>query len=252
MIGVSNRQKVSGIAHPPEATAAFRFYLGLALASARGDLPAFVAALEAERAEHAATRPVPPAAVTPADAPDGVRRARTILSRAVVGKPGWPRWARATQAVAVAFLGLIVILAATTGGQPAANNADNSAAAAPTTTQPAPTTTSPATTPPAATTSPPAPVVTHTRRARRHTTAPLTVHPPRPTVHVVVSTPTHTRPAPPPAPTTTVTVQHACTQTSSGSCIRGGEFCPSADDGQYGYDAVGRRYICRNRHWEVP
>jgi hypothetical protein len=55
--------------------------------------------------------------------------------------------------------------------------------------------------------------------------------------------------SPPPA-------QHACTRTSSGSCIQGGEFCPEADYGQYGYDAQGRRYICTgdpsHPHWETP
>jgi hypothetical protein len=249
MIGVSNRQKVSGIAHSAEASAAFRFNLGLALAHARDDLPAFVAALEAERAEHAGNRPVPPVTVTAADAPTGARRARMILSRAVVGKPGWPRWLRATHAVAVAFLLLIVLvggIGAAVDPQPASHD---SAASAQPTTQAAQTTTPPATAP-AATTTRPAPAVTHTRAAPRHTAAPLTTHRPRPTVHAVIPAPTHTRQAPPPAPSTTVTVQHACTQTSSGSCIRGGEFCPNADDGQYGYDAQGRRYICRDRHWE--
>lgn len=37
---------------------------------------------------------------------------------------------------------------------------------------------------------------------------------------------------------------HACTRTSSGSCIRGGQFCPQASYGTSGYDANGRRYIC--------
>jgi hypothetical protein len=45
---------------------------------------------------------------------------------------------------------------------------------------------------------------------------------------------------------------HSCTRTSSGSCIRGGEFCPAADAGQYGWDAKGHKYICRHGHWETP
>lgn len=47
--------------------------------------------------------------------------------------------------------------------------------------------------------------------------------------------------------------RHACTRTSSGTCIRGGEFCPQSKYGHYGWDAAGRRYKCRgNRthpHW---
>lgn len=49
---------------------------------------------------------------------------------------------------------------------------------------------------------------------------------------------------------------HACTRTSSGSCIRGGEFCRQADYGHKGYDAQGRKYICKgdrtHPHWELP
>jgi hypothetical protein len=45
---------------------------------------------------------------------------------------------------------------------------------------------------------------------------------------------------------------HGCTRTSSGTCIQGGEFCPAADNGKYGWDANGRKYICRDGHWEVP
>jgi hypothetical protein len=54
--------------------------------------------------------------------------------------------------------------------------------------------------------------------------------------------------APPPAPT------HSCTRTSTGSCIRKGEFCPQADYGQTGYDAAGDPLICTgdttHPHWE--
>lgn len=45
---------------------------------------------------------------------------------------------------------------------------------------------------------------------------------------------------------------HSCTTTSSGSCIRGGEFCPSSKAGQFGWDAQGHKYICRDGHWRVP
>jgi hypothetical protein len=47
---------------------------------------------------------------------------------------------------------------------------------------------------------------------------------------------------------------HKCTRTSSGSCIRGGEFCPQAKYGKHGWDAKGRRYTCKGSHshphWE--
>jgi hypothetical protein len=49
---------------------------------------------------------------------------------------------------------------------------------------------------------------------------------------------------------------HRCTHTSSGSCIRGGEFCPQADYGHSGWDAKGRRYVCKGNHthphWMKP
>lgn len=51
-------------------------------------------------------------------------------------------------------------------------------------------------------------------------------------------------------------VGHACTHTSSGSCIRGGQFCPQASYGHSGYDAKGRRYVCKgdhtHPHWMKP
>jgi hypothetical protein len=51
-------------------------------------------------------------------------------------------------------------------------------------------------------------------------------------------------------------VRHACTHTSSGSCIRGGEFCPQASYGMTGWDAENRHYVCQgdhtHPHWELP
>ena len=47
---------------------------------------------------------------------------------------------------------------------------------------------------------------------------------------------------------------HACTRTSTGSCISGGQFCPQASYGHVGYDAHGNAYICTgdrsHPHWE--
>lgn len=48
--------------------------------------------------------------------------------------------------------------------------------------------------------------------------------------------------------------KHPCTRTSSGACIRGGEFCKQSEYGHYGWDAKGRRYKCTGSHshphWE--
>ncbi|MBB6627165.1 hypothetical protein H5V45_07505 [Nocardioides sp. KIGAM211] len=53
-----------------------------------------------------------------------------------------------------------------------------------------------------------------------------------------------------------VAKQHACTKTSSGTCIKGGQFCPQAKYGKNGWDAKGRRYVCKGNHthphWMKP
>ena len=53
---------------------------------------------------------------------------------------------------------------------------------------------------------------------------------------------------------TTAPATHACTKTSSGSCIQGGEFCKQALYGQPGWNASGTRYTCTgdhtHPHWE--
>lgn len=49
---------------------------------------------------------------------------------------------------------------------------------------------------------------------------------------------------------------HPCTRTSSGTCIRGGQFCPQASYGRSGWDAQGRRWVCKgdrtHPHWMRP
>jgi hypothetical protein len=49
---------------------------------------------------------------------------------------------------------------------------------------------------------------------------------------------------------------HACTRTSSGHCIRGGQFCPQSKYNHSGWDARGRRYVCKgdhtHPHWMKP
>lgn len=45
----------------------------------------------------------------------------------------------------------------------------------------------------------------------------------------------------------------SCTKTSSGTCIKGGQFCPKAKYKKAGFDAKGRKYICKgdknHPHW---
>jgi hypothetical protein len=68
------------------------------------------------------------------------------------------------------------------------------------------------------------------------------------------ATPPRSATTTPPQSPAPITQQHACTTTSSGSCIRGGEFCPQADYGMTGYDASGTPYVCTgdptHPHWE--
>jgi hypothetical protein len=53
-----------------------------------------------------------------------------------------------------------------------------------------------------------------------------------------------------------VGAKHACTRTSTHHCIQGGEFCPQASYGHSGWDAKGRRYVCKGNHqhphWMKP
>lgn len=53
-----------------------------------------------------------------------------------------------------------------------------------------------------------------------------------------------------------ITHARGCTKTSSGTCIRGGQFCPRSKYGKSGWDARGRRYVCKgdrsHPHWMRP
>jgi hypothetical protein len=50
--------------------------------------------------------------------------------------------------------------------------------------------------------------------------------------------------------------RHACTKTSTGHCIAGGQFCPQAAHGHAGNDSHGRKYVCKGNHthphWMLP
>lgn len=49
---------------------------------------------------------------------------------------------------------------------------------------------------------------------------------------------------------------HACTKTSSGTCIKGGQFCPQKSYGKIGYDAYDKQWRCTgdhtHPHWLEP
>jgi hypothetical protein len=50
--------------------------------------------------------------------------------------------------------------------------------------------------------------------------------------------------------------KHSCTKTSTHHCIKGGQFCPKAKYKKSGWDAKGRRYVCKgdhdHPHWKKP
>jgi hypothetical protein len=50
--------------------------------------------------------------------------------------------------------------------------------------------------------------------------------------------------------------KHTCTKTSTGSCIKRGQFCPKAKKGHVGWDNKGRKNVCRGAgshpHWRAP
>ncbi|MDN4162617.1 hypothetical protein [Nocardioides abyssi] len=53
-----------------------------------------------------------------------------------------------------------------------------------------------------------------------------------------------------------VVAKKPCTKTSSGTCIKGGQFCPQKSYGKSGWDAKGVRWVCKGDkvrpHWLRP
>ena len=55
-----------------------------------------------------------------------------------------------------------------------------------------------------------------------------------------------------------IAAKHACTKTSSGKCIKGGQFCPKAKRGKFGWDAQGKKWKCKktseskSSNWKTP
>jgi hypothetical protein len=239
-IGVSNRQKVSGFAYDAAAATDVRFKIALAIAHFQGTEAQLVASLDAEFAEHEKARPVEPA-VAPASAPGGLAAALSLI---FTGKPTWKPVARAAQALAIAIAAIVVIATASNGGGGSTKHEaiePPPPASAPVVAVPTPVQTHSAAPTVIATKKPaPKPVVTKAPVVHRHA-APK-----------AVATPTHRATHSSKPASSKPVATHACTTTSSGSCIRGGEFCPDSKDGQYGYDAVGRQYFCSDKHWRVP
>lgn len=160
MIHVSNRQNASGIAYPPEHAPQFRFLLELGVARATGRTPGLIASLDAQRAEHARLRPLPPALATPDQAParpSPLVGAATLLT----GKAGQSPRRRILQTALVGGAALLALggvanaMSPSTTAVPVAATAtpDVTIVAAPTPAGPPPVTTTEAS--PIATTTPP-------------------------------------------------------------------------------------------------
>jgi hypothetical protein len=272
MIGVSNRQKLSGLTYPPAFVAGFRFNLALAMERARDNGPGFVASLEAEQAAHRAIRPSEPTPSRPEEAPAGAATILGILRTVYTGKSSWkPR----TRIVTGLTASLLTLAAASgiansggTGGQTSA--ADSSAVSQVSTPTPTPTVDASAAAARAL-----ARQQAHERHAaqrrrvaqRRRAQAreqarERRLQQQRAAARAKAKAEARARAAArarASAATATATAAqapaaHACTTTSTGSCIRGGEFCPQASYGQFGYDADGTRYECTgdavHPHWE--
>ena len=104
-IAVSNHQRVLGVQYTEEEAEEFRFRLHLALAEQQGDRAAIVAALENERAQHDAARPV-----VSVPGPQG------SIAAPLRDFNAWPRWAQiAVPSLVIVLLG--VAMGAVTEGQ---------------------------------------------------------------------------------------------------------------------------------------
>jgi hypothetical protein len=174
----------------------------------------------------------------------------------VRGRLGWARVATRRTGWLLAVAGLVITGAGGAMGSPGAPSAASSHAVS----QPA--------APRRAVTSSVAPATTATPLpSTTSATVPSTPRPtatpsPRPSVTKSRSTPPSPKPArttpkpKPSRPTPPAPARHACTRTSSGTCIQGGEFCRQALYGTSGWDAAGRRYVCEgdhtHPHWMTP
>jgi hypothetical protein len=264
MIGVSNRQKLSGLTYPPESAAAFRFNLALAIERARDNVPGFVASLEAEQAAHRAIRPAEPTPARPEEAPRGTAALLGVFKTVYTGKPSWKPRARIATGVAASLLTLAAIggiaNSGNSGGQTSA--ADSSAVTQVSTPTPTPTVDASAAA---------ARALARQQARERHAAQrrraqaqerarERRLQQQRAAARARARAEARARAAARARASAAAAAQapaaHACTTTSSGSCIQGGEFCPQASYGQFGYDADGTRYECTgdsvHPHWEGP
>jgi hypothetical protein len=196
---VSNRQNVSGLLYEPAAAPYVHFAIALALAAFQGETAPLAAALDAERAAHAAARPVPPPVVTPEDAPK--RPVLHALRVLYIGRPGHSLTRKVVQGSVAGFvtLGLFGAVLPEPPTEKTSSRSGAPSAARPaseTTADPAPTAR-----PPVAGARPTALPATPTARPAPATARPPTARPvARPTALAVVRTTTRP-PAPrPPAP----------------------------------------------------
>ena len=268
MLGVSNRQKISGVIYPAVNNGGFRFNLSLALSHYRDDVAGFVQSLEAERAQHAQARPVEPLPARPEEAPAGAAVILGAVKTIYTGKPTWKPRSRILTSIASGLVTLMVITGiadAGNGGHSAARPAA-SLSSITTETTPTPTSTADADAEAAAARAAAraqaraaARAAARQRAAERRREAARRAEArrraaARAAARAEAQQEAAARAAAAAAAAAPTT--HACTQTSSGSCIQGGEFCPQASYGTYGYDADGTRYKCTgdavHPHWEGP
>jgi hypothetical protein len=265
MVGVSNRQKVSGLIYPVDAAAGARFGLSLALAHYRDDVNGFVASLEAEQVAHRNSQPPKPAPALPEEAPASAAALLGVLKTIYTGRSTWKPGQRVLTGIVSSVLTLAVIggIGSATGGSGSSQTPATSITLAQ---DPTPVDTSSAAAAAAA------------ERARHHAQAQVRAAQRQAMARQraedrrrelarqraaerrreLAAKRARERAAAAAAAAAQAaaaqTATHACTTTSSGSCIQGGEFCPQASYGTYGWDGSSRRYLCTgdtvHPHWE--
>src|SRR4051794_7461700 len=112
MVGVSNRQKLSGLIYPVDRVGGARFGLSLALARYRDDVTGFVASLAAEQAWHRASRPTEPAPAQPVEAAASAAAVLGVLKTVYSGRPHWKPRSRIAFGVASSLLTIGLISSA--------------------------------------------------------------------------------------------------------------------------------------------
>lgn len=138
MIGVSSRQKISGLVYPVDAASGFRFGLSLALAHSRDDVAGFVKSLESEQTALRGSQPQAPAPARPEEAPASAAVLLGLLKTIYTGKPHWKRRSRIALGLTSAFMTIGLIGAAAGGGGDTKQPATTAASVVDVQPQPAP------------------------------------------------------------------------------------------------------------------